>query len=144
MNMKEYSIIDAFFEDNPYKDEEKFVDKNLDITEQIYAYLKEKGWSQSEFADKLGKKSSEISRWLSGTHNLTLKSLTKMETILGEDIITTPQKAKKKYETIKYIEVPVHAKSNDNTNNEVLFTDSKSTTVEEDIFPGKANFAMAA
>ena len=35
----------------------------------------------------LDKKPSEISKWLTGTHTFTTKTITKMETVLGEDII---------------------------------------------------------
>ncbi len=31
-----------------------------------------KGWSKKQFAEKLGKNPSEITKWLSGTHNFTL------------------------------------------------------------------------
>lgn len=34
---------------------------------------------------------TEVSRWLSGTHNLTLATIAKMATVLGDDIITTTQ-----------------------------------------------------
>ena len=35
----------------------------------------------------LGKKPSEITKWLSGLHNLTLKSITKMEVALGVNLM---------------------------------------------------------
>ena len=56
-----------------------FVRKNLTISEQVEAMRKEKGWSQKELAQKLGKTESEVSRLLSGLHNLTLKSIAKLE-----------------------------------------------------------------
>jgi len=39
---------------------------------------------------KLNKSNAEISKWLSGQHNLTVKSIAKIEEALGEEIITTP------------------------------------------------------
>jgi len=40
------------------------------------------------------KKPSEINKWLKGNHNLTLKTLAKLEAELGEPIIyTTREKA---------------------------------------------------
>lgn len=74
---------------------EKYIQKNLDISMQVTEYLDELGWTQKEFADKMGKSESEISKWLSGMHNLTLKSIAKMEAVLGRDIILTPHHAKK-------------------------------------------------
>jgi len=80
-----------------------FVRKNLEISEQVYALLKERGWSQKELAARLGKSESEVSKLLSGLHNLTLKSIAKLEAELGSDIITTPLEACKKYKTTEYI-----------------------------------------
>jgi transcriptional regulator with XRE-family HTH domain len=74
-----------------------FVRKNLAISEQVEALRKEKGWTQKELAKKLGKTESEVSRLLSGLHNLTLKSIAKLEAELGSDIITTPLETQKKY-----------------------------------------------
>ena len=35
----------------------------------------------------MGENPSEVSKWLCGTHNLTIKSIVKMETALDVDII---------------------------------------------------------
>lgn len=75
----------------------RFVDKNLDISEQVHTLLEQKGITQKQFAQMLGKNESEVSKWLSGLHNLTLKSIAKMEAVLGEDIIITPQQAQTHY-----------------------------------------------
>lgn len=77
---------------------QRYVDKNLDIVEQINHLLKEKGWTQKILAQKLNKTESEISKWLSGMHNLTLKSITNIETVLEDDIIVTPQQVVEKWE----------------------------------------------
>ena len=60
------------------------------IANRIYDILEAKGMSQKDFAHKLGKTETEVSRWLSGTHNLTLATLCKISTALGEDIIRVP------------------------------------------------------
>lgn len=70
-----------------------FVKKTLDIIEQIYNLLDQKGWSQKQLALSLNKSESEISKWLSGTHNLTMQTIAKMEAAIAGDIITTPMKA---------------------------------------------------
>ncbi len=85
-----------------------FVRKNLAISEQVEALLTEKGWTQKELAKKLGKTESEVSRLLSGLHNLTLKSLAKLEAELGSDIIITPLEACKKYKSTEYITLKVY------------------------------------
>jgi transcriptional regulator with XRE-family HTH domain len=35
----------------------------------------------------MGKSESEISKWLTGLHNLELRTIYKIEAVLGEDII---------------------------------------------------------
>jgi transcriptional regulator with XRE-family HTH domain len=90
-----------------------FVKKNIAISDQIEAILLEKGWSQKKFAKKLEKNESEISKWLSGTHNLTLQSISKMESVLETDIITTPIEACKMYNKVEYITLRVDAQLNE-------------------------------
>lgn len=79
-----------------------FIQKNLEISEQISTLLRSKGWSQKDLALRLGKSESEVSKLLSGLHNLTLKSIVKLEVQLGSDIITTPLEASKKYSGIEF------------------------------------------
>jgi len=67
-----------------------FVSKYLDIVERINEILKAKGMTQRDLASLMEKRESEVSRWLKGEHNLTLKSIAKLEAALGEDIITIP------------------------------------------------------
>ena len=58
------------------------------IANRIYDILEKKGLTQKDFAQMMGKTETEVSRWLSGTHNLTLATLCKISVALGEDIIT--------------------------------------------------------
>ncbi len=106
--MRKYQDIRRFFEERGPEDIERFVDKNLDICEQVYALLRERGWTQKELAKVLGKTESEVSKWLSGTHNLTLRSIAKLEAALEADIILTPQKAQKRLEERKRLQTVLH------------------------------------
>jgi transcriptional regulator with XRE-family HTH domain len=96
----------------------KFVDKNLMITEQVFQYLRDLGWTQKELAARVGKSEAEISKWLSGAHNLTLKSLAKLELALGEDVITTPSEARQKYERVRFVRVTVNPSVNEDVSPE--------------------------
>ena len=69
----------------------RFIKKNREIRNRIISIYIAKGMKQKDIADKLGKKPSEISKWLSGGHNLTLRSLIMMEVILEDDIILAPK-----------------------------------------------------
>jgi transcriptional regulator with XRE-family HTH domain len=48
--------------------------------------IKAKGWSQSEFAKKMGVDKSLISRWLGGVHIFGEDTLYKMQKLLGVNI----------------------------------------------------------
>lgn len=58
------------------------------IAEKLDSLLKERGMSQRELAKSTGKTEAEVSRWLGGTHNFTLRTLAKISIALGEDLIT--------------------------------------------------------
>ncbi len=100
--MNEFELFDQFFEDKGPEDLQRFVDKNVDIVHQVIQLLRDKGWSQSDLARKMGKSDAEVSKWLSGTHNLTLRSIARLETALEADIILTPLKAEEKFVVTKW------------------------------------------
>ncbi len=118
----------TFFEQPSSPDIERFVDINLDISEQVMQYLDSKNWTQKDLAAKLDKSEAEISKWLSGMHNLTLKSISKMEAVLGEHIIITPQVAKKMFTKDNYIYFTVYGSSNEGVCN--FKTDDVSESFE--------------
>jgi transcriptional regulator with XRE-family HTH domain len=78
----------------------RFVEKNLAISRQVRLVLSSHTSikTQKDLADALNKEASEISRWLSGLHNIGLENITKMEAALGCDIILTDEQAKEKYD----------------------------------------------
>lgn len=84
-------------------EEKAFVTKNMAIANQISLLLKEKGITQKELSLRLGKTESELSRMLSGLHNLTLKSITNVEAAMGCDIIITPDDACERYSKKEYV-----------------------------------------
>jgi transcriptional regulator with XRE-family HTH domain len=69
------------------KDTAIFIDRSFDIVDRIYEILKLKNLSQKDLADLLGKKESEVSKWMTGSHNFTLKTITRIEEVLGSPII---------------------------------------------------------
>lgn len=70
-----------------------YVAKYSDLILRINQILKEKGISQKELAEGMEKKPAEISRWLSGNQNITLRSIAKLEAELGETLIEIPLKS---------------------------------------------------
>jgi len=69
-----------------------FVRQYTDIVIRINEILRAKGYTQKDLAIKLKKKPSEINKWLKGNHNLTLKTIAKLEAELGEPVIYTSRK----------------------------------------------------
>ncbi len=87
MENKENKMISDWLKENSSPEIDRFIEKNLDITEKVRQALESKGWKSQDLAKEMGKKPSEVSKWLSGTHNLTLKSIIKMEQALGIDLV---------------------------------------------------------
>ncbi|MBD5202063.1 MAG: helix-turn-helix transcriptional regulator [Bacteroidales bacterium] len=57
------------------------------IVDRIHAILEERGLKQKDLANMLGKKESEISKWMRGTHNFTIDTISSIENVLGYPIL---------------------------------------------------------
>lgn len=68
----------------------RFSDKSFDVVDQIDYILAKKGWNRADLAKKMQKDQAEVSKWMGRTHNLTLKSIARIEAALGESILQTP------------------------------------------------------
>ena len=68
------------------------MEMSIAIANRIYEILESKGMTQKELAQRLGKTETEISRWLSGTHNMTLSTVCKISAALGKEIVTVPKR----------------------------------------------------
>lgn len=64
------------------------------IAERIAEILKNRGLSQRDLAAMLGKRESEVSKWLTGRHNFTTNTIARIQQALGEDVICVPKSAK--------------------------------------------------
>lgn len=60
------------------------------IADRIDYLLKKKGMTQRTLAHRLGKRESEISKWLTGRHNFTTNTLARISLAFGEDVVTVP------------------------------------------------------
>lgn len=97
MKFPENNIIDSWLDQNGNDEIARLVEKNLAITEKIVATLKERNIKKQEFAKMLGKTRSEVSKWLCGTHNLTMKSINKIEMVLKINLINIEPVTEYKY-----------------------------------------------
>lgn len=65
----------------------KQYDYSEGIASQLDALMKERGMSQRELARLTGKRPSEVTRWLTGSHNFTLATIAMLSTTLNHDLI---------------------------------------------------------
>ena len=63
------------------------VDLSFAIADRINSLMTKKGLTKKEFALSLGKKPSEVTKWLSGQHNFTIRTLALLTNFFKEDII---------------------------------------------------------
>lgn len=71
-------------------DHMEFADLRLAITDRVYGIMEQEGINQKMLAARLGKQESEISRWLSGLHNLTLRNIARLNVALGQKVVVIP------------------------------------------------------
>ena len=85
--------------DNMPAENRIFVDRSVEIAMYIFQLMEKNGMKQRDLAEKMGKSEAEVSKWLTGMHNYTLRSFAKLEAALGEAVVCTPKPA--------FIHVPV-------------------------------------
>ena len=61
---------------------------SFQISDRIYDLMQLRGLTKKQFADALGKRPCEITKWLSGEHNFTISTLAMLSTFFGQPIIT--------------------------------------------------------
>lgn len=64
------------------------VDLSFAIADRIDALIKKKGLTKKEFAESIGKRTSEVTKWLSGQHNFTIRTLATLSAYFGEALIS--------------------------------------------------------
>ena len=69
------------------------INRRMSLAARIDDVLQLRGLTNQEFAFMMGKKPSEISRWLSGTHNFTTETLWEIERVLNiQLLVSSPSK----------------------------------------------------
>lgn len=94
---KSKNAISSWLKEHGDPEIDRFVEKNLAITEKVRLALEDKGWQSKDLAKAMDKSASEVSKWLSGMHNLTLKSIIKLEMALEVDLIQVKTDTEFKY-----------------------------------------------
>lgn len=100
--------VDDFFDEIETKIPEeisRLVEKQLDIADAIAAAIKRSPYkTRKEFAQAIGMKPSMLSRILAGNVNLTLKTITKIELVLGTEIVSISKQ--EPVQDVQYIVLP--------------------------------------
>ncbi|RTQ52377.1 helix-turn-helix domain-containing protein [Hymenobacter gummosus] len=82
------SFLDDLMAEVP-QDEHVVVALIADLADQVKAEMQAQGLTRRALAQRLGKSESEVTKWLSGMHNLTLHSVAKLSVALQTDLFTT-------------------------------------------------------
>ena len=100
--------------------------KRMLLAVRIDDAITEKGWKKKDFAKALDKTPSEITKWLSGTHNFTLDTLFDIERVLNIRLVQIENKQPEIVKTFVYhVSAPITHDYNKN-NLEYLIIDKSS------------------
>lgn len=61
---------------------------SVEIAHRIESLMRENGYTKKQFAENLGRRPSEITKWLSGEHNFTIATLSRLSAFFGQPIIS--------------------------------------------------------
>lgn len=67
---------------------QKETELSFQISDRIFELMQQRGMSKKQFADALGKRPCEVTKWLSGQHNFTIATLGMLSAFFGQPIIT--------------------------------------------------------
>jgi transcriptional regulator with XRE-family HTH domain len=118
------------------KDVDIFVDKSFELANRIHFLLMKNGKEQKDLAKALGKSESEISKWMTGTHNFTIRTIACIESVLNEDVFIVAGKEKARNES-KIIYISTNATQIPSRKNNDTVNTSGNFKVQEGTFDKK-------
>lgn len=85
--------------------EQEFVESDIAfrIAQRIDFLMRKNHLSKSDLAKGLGKDPAQISRWMSGVHNFSVKTLAELEVFFKEQILVSPTETSEIAEYTQYI-----------------------------------------
>ena len=89
----ESDILSALLSEITPEEQEK-TNRRMMLAAKLDKARVKKGWSKKELADQMGKRPSEITKWLSGTHNFTIETLFDLEFKLETKFLNVGEKPK--------------------------------------------------
>lgn len=64
------------------------IELSFNISDRIAELMKIRRLTRKQFAEALGKRPCEVTKWLSGEHNFTIATLAMLSNFFGQPIIT--------------------------------------------------------
>ena len=61
---------------------------SFQISDRIFSLMQERGLTKKQFADAIGKRPCEVTKWLSGQHNFTIATIAMISSFFGKSILT--------------------------------------------------------
>lgn len=61
---------------------------SFEISNRLDYLINERGLTKKQFAEAVGHRPSEVTRWLSGEHNFTISTLAQLSAFFGKPIVT--------------------------------------------------------
>lgn len=83
------SVLQELLDETP-KDLRLMLKMHAQISMRVKELMDEAGISQKELAERMGKKPSELNKWLKSGHNMTLRSMAKLQIALEKVVIQVP------------------------------------------------------
>jgi len=60
---------------------------SMELSDRICELMTQRGLSKKDLANALGKRPSEVTRWISGQHNFTLRTISLISNFFGESLV---------------------------------------------------------
>ena len=83
------SVLQELLDETP-KDLRLMLKMHAQISMRVQELMDEAGISQKELAESMRKKPSELNKWLKSGHNMTLRSMAKLQIALDKVVIQVP------------------------------------------------------
>ena len=64
------------------------INLQFDVSQRVYELMQARGLNKRQLAEQLDRRPSEITKWLSGQHNFTLKTIAMLSSFFGQPIIS--------------------------------------------------------
>lgn len=130
--MKKNSIatLDSLLEEIT-PEEQMRTDAKMQLAAKIADAMIEKGWNNNMLMKAMGKKNpSEITRWLSGTHNFTVDTLIDLGHVLDTDFLNVGETEF----TDKHFEINIYAYSSNYAEKSMVNEPSTEWTISENTY----------